>query len=103
MVVAGSSEVEGVAGGELRGGGGYGGEVVFGLRWSPIKAEVLGSSARAMGSDWWRWMGGGVAGCDVSHRSLAVAELAGDEEDGHYGSIHCLGSARREVRGRLGS
>ena len=37
LVVAGSSEVEGIAGGELRGGGGYGGEVVFGLRWSPIE------------------------------------------------------------------
>ena len=37
MVVAGSSGVEEIAGGELRGGGGYGGEVVFGLRWSPIE------------------------------------------------------------------
>ena len=31
-VVAGPSEVEEIAGGELRGGEGYGGEVLFGLR-----------------------------------------------------------------------
>ena len=97
MVVAGSSEVEGIAGGELRGGGGYGSEVGFGLRWFPIEAETLGSSARTRGSYWWRWLGEGVTGCDVSHRSLAAAALAADEEDGHYGSIHCLGSARRKV------
>ena len=36
-VVAGPSEVGGVAGGELRDGGGYGGEVIFVLRWSPIE------------------------------------------------------------------
>ena len=42
-------------------------------------------------------MGEGVTGCDVSHRNLAAAELAGDEEDGHYGSIHCLGSNRGKV------
>ena len=44
-MVAGSPEVEGVAGGDLRGGGGYGSEVGFGLRWFPIEAEALGSSA----------------------------------------------------------
>ena len=37
MVVAGSSGVEEIAGGELHGRGGYGGKVVFGLRWSPIE------------------------------------------------------------------
>ena len=91
------ADVDGVAGDELRGGDGFGGEVILGLRWSPIKAEALGSSARARGSDWWRWMGERVAGCAVLHRSAAAAEPAGDEEDGHYGSIHCLGSARRKV------
>ena len=54
--------VGGVAGGELRGGEGYGSEVSFGLRWFPIEAEALGSSARTRGSDWWRWMGGEVSG-----------------------------------------
>ena len=34
---AGSTEVEGVAGGELRGGEGYGGEVTFVLRWPPTE------------------------------------------------------------------
>ena len=97
MVVVGSTVVGGVVGGELRGGEGYGSEVSFGLRWSPIEAEALGSSARTRGDYWWCWLGERVAGCDVLHRSSAAAELAGDEEDGHYGSIHCLGSARREV------
>ena len=96
-MVHGSSEVEGIAGGELRGGGGYGGEVVFGLRWSPIKAEVLGSSARTRESYWWRWLGERVAGPDVLHRSLAAAELAGVGEDGHYGSIYCVGSSTGSV------
>ena len=36
-VVDGSAEVDGVAGGELRGGGGYGAEVTFVLRWSPTE------------------------------------------------------------------
>ena len=89
MVVAGSSEVEGIAGGELRGGGGYGGEVVFGLRWSPIEVGLLGSSARTRGSYWWRWLGERVAGCDVFHRSSAAAKLAGVGEDGLLRSIHC--------------
>ena len=75
----------------------YGGDVTLLLRWSPIEVEALGGSARTRGSYWWRWLGGGVAGCDVSHRSLAAAALAGDKEDGHFGSIHCLGSARRKV------
>ena len=57
-MVAGSTVVGGVAGGELRGGEGYGSEVSFGLRWFPIEAEALGSSARTRGSEWWRWMGG---------------------------------------------
>ena len=92
-----SSGVEEIAGGELRGGGGYGGEVVFGLWWSLVEAEALGSSARLRGSSWWRWLGERVAVCDVLRRSLAAAELAGVEEDGHYGSIHCLGSSTGRV------
>ena len=81
-VVVGSTVVGGVAGGELRGGGGYGSEVGFGLRWFPIEAEALGSSARTRGSEWWRWMGGGVAGCDEWHRKAAAAEPDGVGEDG---------------------
>ena len=38
-VVEGSAGVEGVADGELRGGGGLGCKVVLGLRWLPIKIE----------------------------------------------------------------
>ena len=80
--------MEGIAGGELRGGEGYGGEVLFVLRWSLIEDEQLGSSARTRGSDWWCWLGERVAGCDESHRSLAAAELAGVEEDGPLRSIY---------------
>ena len=88
-MVDGSSEVEGIAGGELRGGEGYGGEVLFVLRWSLIEDEQLGSSARTRGSYWWRWLGERVVGCDESHRSLAAAELAGVGEDGPLRSIYC--------------
>ena len=52
MVVVGSTVVGGVTGGELHGGGGYGSEVGFGLRWFSIEAEVLGSSARSRGVGW---------------------------------------------------
>ena len=38
-VVVGSAGVEGVADGELRGGGGLGSKVLLGLRWFPIKIE----------------------------------------------------------------
>ena len=33
------ADVDGVAGDELRGGDGFGGEVSLGLRWFPIKIE----------------------------------------------------------------
>ena len=87
-VVVGSTVVERVAGGEPRGGGGYGSEGSFGLRWFPIEAEALGSSARTRGSEWWRWMGGGVSGYDEWHRKAAAAEPAGGGGDGLFRSIH---------------
>ena len=96
-MVVGSTVVGGVAGGELRGGGGYGSEVGFRLRWFPIEAEALGSSARARGSEWWRWMGEGVPGCDEWHRKAAAAEPAGVGGDGLFRSIHCLGSSRAKA------
>ena len=94
MVVVGSTVVGGVAGGELRGGEGYGSEVGFGLQWFPIEVEALCSSARMRGSGWWRWMGEGVPGCDEWHRTAAAAEPAGVGEEGLFQSIHCLGSSR---------
>ena len=87
-MVVGSTVVGGVAGGELRGGEGYGSEVGFGLRWFPIEAEALGSSARTRGSGWWRWMGGGLSGRDEWHRKAAAAERAGGGGDGLFRSIH---------------
>ena len=87
-MVVGSTEVEGVAGGELHGGGGYGSEGGFGLWWFPIEVEALGISARTRGSEWWRWMGGGVAGYDEWHRKAAAAEPAGVGGDGLFRSIH---------------
>ena len=81
-MVAGSVGVEGVASGELHGGGGFGWVWGCALRWFPITTERLGSSARARGVGWWRWKGGGGSTCDARHRSVAAAELTGDEE--HY-------------------
>ena len=78
-------------------GEGYGGEVLFVLRWSPIETEQLGSSARLRGGSWWRWIGERVAGSDESCRSLAAAELAGVEGDGHHRSIHYAGSSTRSA------
>ena len=80
---------EEVTGGELRGGRRFGSKVSFGLRWSPIKVEALGSSAWTRGSEWWRWMGGGVAGCGEWHRNAAAAEPAGVGEDGYQPPIAC--------------
>ena len=88
---------EEVTGGELRGGRWFGSKVGFGLWWSLVEAEALGSSARLWGSFWWCWLGERVAGCDESHRSLAAAGLAGVEGDGHYRSIHYAGSSTRSV------
>ena len=96
-MVAGSSGVEEIAGGELRGGEGYSGEVVFGLRWSPIEVGLLGSSARTRGSYWWRWLGGEGSGCSVLHRSAAAAELAGVGEM----AFPSQSTAREELGGKL--
>ena len=79
--------VEGVAGGEPRGGDGFGHDWGFGLWWLPIMAEGLGGSARSRGVGWWRWLDGGGPGCDKTDRRMAVAELAGDGEDGLLWSI----------------
>ena len=86
-VVAGSAGVEGVAGGELRGGGGFGWVWGFTLWWFPITIERLGSFARLRGRGWWRWMGGGGSGCDALHWIEAATELAGDGEESFPTSI----------------
>ena len=91
-MVVGSSGVEGVTGGELRGGRWFGSKVGFGLRWFLVEAEVLGSSARLWGDGWWRWMDGGGSGCDAPHWIEAATELAGDEEEGPSPSIAGCGS-----------
>ena len=77
----------GVAGGELRGGVGFGRIWGFGLRWFPIKFERWGGSARSRRVEWRRWMDRGGSARDARHRSVAAAELARDGEDGLFRSI----------------
>ena len=45
--------VKGVAGGELRGGGGFRWFGGFELRWSLVEFERLGGSMRSRGVVWW--------------------------------------------------
>ena len=86
MVVR-SPGVGGVAGGELRGGGGFGWFWGSGLRWFSSEFEVLGGSASSRGNGWWCWMDGGGSGCDERYRKAAAAEPAGVEEDGYQPPI----------------
>ena len=72
---------EGAAGGELRGGRRFGSDWGFGLRWFPIEAEALGSSARSWGVERWRWKDGGGSVRDEWDRR------AGVEEDGYQPPI----------------
>ena len=58
-------------------------------------------SARLRGARRWRWKDRGGSARDVWHRSVAAAELAGDEEDGLPPSLAGYGSARGMVRGYL--
>ena len=73
--------MEGVAGGELRGGRWLREIWGFGLRWLPSKFEVLGGSARSRGRGWWHWLDGGGSGCDERSRRVAAAELARGKEE----------------------
>ena len=86
--------VEGVAGGKFRGGRWF--RVDRGLElWRlPIELERWGGSARLRGVGWWRWMSWGGPAPDVRYRSVAAAELAGDEVDGLPPSIVGYGSTR---------
>ena len=79
-MVVGSAGVEGVADGELRGGGGLGSKVVLGLRWFPIKIEQGEGFTGGRESFWWReWRGGGPGGAGMAG-AVAAAAVAGDEE-----------------------
>ena len=81
-MVAGSPEVEGVAGGELRGGGGFGDKVIFGPRWSPTQIDRGVALARGRKGSWWReWRGRGTSGDGIG-RGLAATEPAGLGEEG---------------------
>ena len=57
------------------------------LRWLPVEDERLGGSARSRGGGWKHWRDGKGSTCDVWHRSVAMAELIGDEEEGFPPSI----------------
>ena len=79
-MVVGSAGVEGVADGELRGGGGLGSKVVLGLRWFPIKIEQGEGFTGGRESFWWReWRGGGPGGAGMAG-AVAAAAVAGDGE-----------------------
>ena len=90
---------EEVTGGELHGGGGYGGEVIFGFLRSLVEAEALGSSTRLWGHSWWCWIGGGGSGCGEWHWIAAATEVAGDEEERTFPDDCWL---REHYRGGLG-
>ena len=74
--------VEGVAGGELRGGEGSKDKVSLGLRWSPAKIERGVVLARGWESSWWRESRGRGTGGDGIGRGLAATEPAGLGEEG---------------------
>ena len=78
---------EEVTGGELRRGRWFGSKWGFGLWWSLVEAEALGSSARPWGDGWWCWMDGGGSGCDALHWIVVATELAGDGEESFPTSI----------------
>ena len=81
-VVVGSAGVDGVADGELRGGGGLGSKVLLGLWWFSIKIEQGEGFTGGRESFWWRdWRGGGSGGAEMA-RAAAAAGVAGDEEGG---------------------
>ena len=69
---------EGVAGGELRGGEGFGwiwGPVLW---WFPDAAEGLGGSARSRGGGWWCYTRGGA---------LVATEWTGERRRLHWSEM----------------
>ena len=86
--------VEGVTGGELRGGRWFGSNRGFGLRWFLIRFERWGGSARSRRVEWRRWMDRGGSARDERDWNVAAAELTGEGEDGLPWSIAGYGSAR---------
>ena len=95
-VVVGSAGVEGVADGELRGGGGFGSKVGLGLRWFPIKIEQGDVFTGERESFWWReWRGGGPGGARMAG-AVAAAGVAGEEEDDSRGLPTAMGGSLRE-------
>ena len=86
-MVVGSAGVEGVADGELRGGGGLGSKVLLGLRWFPIKIEQGEGFTGGREGSWWReWRGGGSSGVGMAG-AVEAAGAAGDGEENLLGSI----------------
>ena len=86
--------VEGVAGGELRDGGGFGRFWGLELRWFPVVFERWGGSARFRGVERWLQTDEGGSGCDERDQNVAAAELTGEGEDGISLSIAGYGSIR---------
>jgi hypothetical protein len=86
--------MKGVTGGELRGGRRLREDWELELRWLPIGFERWGGSARSRGVGRWHWMDWGGPARDEWDRSVAAAELAGDEADGLPPSIAGYGSTK---------
>ena len=101
--------MEGVAGGELRGGRQLRVSLGVWLWWFPSGFEVLGGSAGSWGVEPWLWNDGGGFVCAERDRKAAAAVLAGDGEEDLPWSIDCYGGARwgglrsPEVSERLGA
>ena len=85
---------KGVAGGELRGGRWLLVDRGLELRWLPIGFERWGGSARSRVIGRWHWMDWGGPARDEWDRSVAVAPLYGDREDGLPLLIAVYGSTR---------
>ena len=84
-VVARQVGTEGVAGGELLGGGGPGSFWGFWLWWFPSGSEVLGGSVGSWGGGWKHRRGLGALALAVFCRSEVAADPAGvGEESGPW-------------------
>ena len=86
--------VEAVTGGELRGALWFRVDRGLELWWLSIGLDRWGGSARLRVVRRWCWKNWGGPARDVRHRSVAAAELDGDEADGLPPLMAGYGSTR---------